>query len=85
MTPDMINGMFECMGGILLLLNVRAIKHHKMIRGISVWPAMFFASWGLWNLYYYPHLNQWYSFSGGIVVVTANIAWLALIWRYRKR
>lgn len=37
------------------------------------------------NLFYYPSLNQWASFTGGVLVAGANIAWLVLLWRLKKQ
>lgn len=83
--PDLINALFEVVSGSLVWLNVRAILRDKTIRGVSVAPITCFVLWGFWNLYYYPHLDQWFSFVGGLSVATANTAWLVLIIYYGKR
>lgn len=79
---DLVNGLFELFGGILLCLNIRRLYKDKKVTGVSWIPVAFFTSWGLWNLYFYPALNCWASFVGGIVVVTANAAWLGMAWWY---
>ena len=84
-TPDHINGTFEVIGGLLLFKNVKAIIRDKKLSGVSWQPVLFFSFWGLWNLYYYPGLDQWWSFAGGIIVVTANCIWLSLIGFYTLR
>jgi len=53
-------------------------------KGGIIIATMFIASLGLWNLYYYPSLDQWASFVVGVFVVTANIAWIGLILYYQK-
>ncbi len=83
--PDLINGNFEFIAGILLWLNVRKIYRDKKIRGIHVFPTMFFALWGYWNLFYYPHLQQWISFIGGIMVVVPNTVWVILAIYYIQK
>jgi hypothetical protein len=81
---DLINGLFECVGGILIWGNVRALMKAKMLRGV-MWPVTgFFWAWGLWNLWFYPSLHQWLSFAGGIVIMTGNTVWLALAIKYRR-
>ena len=80
--PDYVNGAFEFFGGAVNWLNVRHILRDKKVRGVSIIPT-FFSSWGLWNLFYYPSLDQWASFTGGLVIVGANIAWVRYAWRYR--
>lgn len=82
--PDMINGLFELFGGILLWKNVSKLYHDKQLRGVFWFPTAFFGLWGYWNLYYYPSLNQWASFSGGMVIVSANTAWVILALVYRR-
>ncbi len=74
--PDLINGAFESAGGFFILLSVRKLHHEKKVRGVSWVHAAFFSSWGYWNLFYYPHLDQWLSFWGGAFLVAMNTLWL---------
>lgn len=83
--PDAINGAFEALGGVFALNNVRVIWRDKMVRGVSVLSTGVFTAWGFWNLYYYPHLGQWLSFAGGLVIVAANFAWVALMLYYGRK
>ena len=83
-TPDLINGLFELGGGLLIAMNVRQILKDKTVKGVY-WPATaFFTAWGLWNLYFYPSLGQWLSFAGGLVIVTFNTLWIGLTIYYLK-
>lgn len=84
MIADIINGAFELFGGALTLLNVRQILRDRRIAGVHWLPTGFFTAWGLWNLYFYPSLGQWFSFAGGCVIVIVNLWWLFLIARYWK-
>ncbi len=81
-TPDAINGIYETVGGFVLLLHCRQLYKDKKVRGVSLWPTLFFFTWGIWNLYYYPHLNQWWSFAGGIGLVCANCLWSCMLVYY---
>ena len=85
MVPDLINGLFEISGGFFILMNVRQMWRDKMVRGVHWGPTLFFTSWGLWNLYYYPHLDQWISFAGGMFIVAVNAVWLAMMIYYWRR
>jgi len=81
---DLINGIFEILGGILCWMNVSKLRKDKLVKGVS-WPVQaFFSLWGLWNLYYYPSLDQWCSFVGGIILVSGNSVWVLLAIYYRK-
>lgn len=73
--PDTINGSFELFGGVVNIFNIRAILRDQQVRGVSWGVTAFFVCWGLWNLFYYPHLHQWASFIGGMVLVGTNIIW----------
>lgn len=81
---DQFNGLFEFGGGLMILKSVFLLHQQKMVRGVSKLPVFFFTSWGFYNLFYYPHLGQWWSFSGGCVIVTVNAIWLAQIVYYRN-
>lgn len=83
MTPDIMNGLFEAAGGLLVLNHCRAVLRDKTVAGVSIVSTSLFAVWGIWNLYYYPHLDQWASFTGGLVIVTANTLWVYLMLKYK--
>jgi hypothetical protein len=83
--PDLINGAFEFFGGVALCANIRQLLRDKQVKGIHWGSTIFFTSWGVWNVYYYPHLDQWVSFWGGLFICAANLVWLGLRLKYRKR
>lgn len=85
MEPDHLNALFEFVGGALIWINVRRLHRDKMIRGVHWGPTGFFAAWGMWNLFYYPHLEQWWSFAGGCFIVTTNTIWVLQMLYYRKK
>lgn len=80
---DLANGCFEAYGGVVLWRNVKAIRKDKMIRGVNWKVTRFFTAWGFFNTLYYPHLHQWLSFSGGLVIVVVNCVWLYYAIKYR--
>jgi hypothetical protein len=81
-TPDLVNGAFEACGALVILLSVRRLLRDREVRGFDWRTTAFFSAWGLWNLFYYPSLDQWASFAGGVAIVLANTAWLCLLARY---
>lgn len=79
MTPDHINGAIEFVGAIFTWRNVLQLRRDREVKGVW-WPATaFWAAWGLWNLYYYPTLGQWVSFSAGCFLVAGNAVWLGSV------
>ncbi len=85
MQPDHLNALFEMLGGVFIFFNISAVLEDKAVAGVRWWTVSFFAAWGLWNLYYYPHLGQWWSFYAGLFMVAANIAWVVLLIYYSRR
>lgn len=83
-TNDLINGIFETFGAVLCWGNVLRLYKDKYVSGISWTVQAFFASWGLWNLYYYPSLGQWASFYGGIGLALGNIVWVVMALHYQR-
>lgn len=82
--PDFINGTFESLGGLFIFFSIEKLYKQKIVRGVSWVHAAFFSAWGYWNLYYYPHLDQWFSFWGGAGLVATNTIWLGqLLWYTR--
>ena len=83
MSPDTVNGMFELLGAVFLVANCVRLYRDKQIKGVSPLPIVFFAVWGLWNLYFYPSVGAMWSFWGGIAVVTVNAFWLGQLAYYQ--
>lgn len=44
---DLVNGLFEMVGGLLLWLNVRRLARDRQVAGVSVLPVLFWTAWGL--------------------------------------
>ena len=82
MTPDMINGGLEAVGAAAVLNHCWTLYQHKQVRGVSVASTALFTVWGLWNLYYYPHLDQFWSFAGAIFITLANALYVGLMLHY---
>ena len=82
---DNVNGTYEFIGGIFLLLNCIKLYRDKQIKGVTLATSIFFATWSWWNMYYYPSLNQWVSFSGGVLIAITNTAWVIMAIHYIRR
>jgi hypothetical protein len=83
--PDLINGSFECFGGFFIVLNIFTLLKDKQVKGIHWGSTIFFTSWGLWNVWYYPFLGQYISFFGGMFICFANVIWLCLRIYYSRK
>jgi len=83
--PDLINGLFELGGAVMIWLNVKRLYQDKTVKGVDWRVTGFWTAWGLWNLYFYPSLGQWLSFAGGVALVGANAVWLVMAAYYIRR
>lgn len=79
---DLVNSILESLGSVFILLSIIKLRKEKLVRGISYIHVGFFSAWGVWNIYYYPFLNQWLSFAGGILTVLANTTYLLFLIYY---
>lgn len=82
---DAINGAYELFAGFFILNHCRTLYEHKLVRGVSLISTVFFFTWGIWNMYYYSHLEQWASFYGGLIVSFANFLWIYLMIYYIRK
>lgn len=85
MSADLINGLFEFGGAMLIFNHCRVLLKDRAVAGVSKISTAIFTSWGFWNLYYYPSLKQMWSFTGGCFIVTANLLWLVLMLRFSRK
>jgi hypothetical protein len=83
--PDLVNGAFECSGGVFTFANCARLYRDKAVRGVFIPATVMFTAWGFWNLFYYPHLDQWMSFAGGVVIVIGNSIWVTMALCYARR
>lgn len=82
---DFVNGGYEMLGGLAILHHCYVLYRDKQVKGVSFFSIVFFTTWGYWNLYYYPHLNQWVSFAGGVMIVASNTLWISMMWYYLRK
>ena len=73
---DFLNGSFELAAGLFMTISIIKLHREKKVRGVSCIHVGYFTLWGYWNIYYYPYLDQWMSFFGGLSVVLINTVWL---------
>lgn len=83
MTPDIINGLFELIGAIMIFNNCRVVYKEKHVSGVSVLTTAFFMLWGFWNVFYYPHLGQLFSFIAAMILASGNSLYVYLLWYYK--
>ena len=84
MSPDLINGLFEFAGSLVLCMDIRALIKDKRVKGVY-WPGrIFFMLWGLWNIYFYGYYDHIWSFFGGLPMTACNLMWSVLACYYTR-
>lgn len=83
MQPDFINACFQLAAAAFTLNHCRVLYKEKKVAGVSILSVSFFVCWGVFNLYYYPSLNQPLSFIAGVVILLANLIWVGCLIYYR--
>ena len=81
---DATNSVFTLLGGVSIWTSIYKLYHDKMVRGTHWIPAAFFASWGVWHLYYHAYLEQWFTLVAGAHLALVNFVWLVLIVHYTR-
>jgi len=79
---DFINGLFEILGSLAIWYNIFALHKDKQYKGTRIAASFFFTSWGYWNMYYYPHLHQFWSLAGSISIAIANTIYASMMFYY---
>ena len=74
-TFDLINGSFEAVAALFTLNHCRVLLRDRAVAGVSIASMAFFTLWGVWNLWFYPHLGQTWSFAGGVLLTYSTAAW----------
>lgn len=83
---DIINGAFEGLAAFFVLLHVLKLRRDKQVKGVSILAVFFFTAWGVWNAtVYYPGLEQWLSWAGGIAVAGMNGVYVGMLVYYSRR
>lgn len=80
---DAGNALFEGAGAILSWLNVARLCKDRQVKGVDWRVTAFWGAWGVWNVYYYPMLEQWMSACAGVVLCAANVVWVILAVRWK--
>jgi hypothetical protein len=73
---DVVNGCFEMAGALSAWMNVRRLRRDREVKGI-VWQWTIVCQfWGIWNIWYYYGLHQWFSWTAGIALCAGNTVWV---------
>jgi len=82
MSNDFINSSFMFLSSFVNCLNIIKIIKDKTVQGVDWRATVFFVLWGVWDFYYFPTLNQWWSFIGSFAMTIVNLVWLSLVLYY---
>jgi len=81
---DFVNALFLLGATLFMGLNIIQLYKDKMVRGVSVWPFVYFLLWNLYSLYYLVHLNQLVSFVLELFFMAVSLFYVCQIMHYKK-
>ena len=81
---DFINAVFNSVGAFFIILNAIDIHRRQTVAGHTYPSTIFFTAWSIYSVFFYAHLQQFWSFSISVVMAIANVALLMLVFKYRK-
>ncbi len=79
---DVVNSVMVLTAGGFIAVSVWKLYKDKLVRGVSPIHVGFFSAYGLWHIFFFSSLDQWWSVVGGIVAATMNTIWLTQIIYY---
>jgi uncharacterized membrane protein YfcA len=82
---DAANAFFEGGGSLFVLNHVRVLLKQRQVRGVSLLSIGFFTLWGVFNIFYYRHLGQSFSWYAGIAVLIANLIYVSLAIYFKRQ
>jgi hypothetical protein len=82
---DAINAAFQLFGAVATWANVRRLSIQRTVLGVNALSMVFFTVWGIWNVIYYRHTGQLFSFAAGVLLASGNVAWVRLYVKYRRQ
>lgn len=82
MNPDITQACWELGSACFGLLNIRAILRARKIDGVHWAPTLFFAAWGVYNLWFYDALNLPAAWWAGMAITAVNSLWLGLVFYF---
>ncbi|WP_167632472.1 hypothetical protein [Mariprofundus ferrooxydans] len=80
---DAINALFEFGVFLAVVPSILALLRDRQVRGMSLLTPLFFTSWGFWNIFYYPHLDQFWSAAAAVLLTITNSIYLVLLLKYK--
>lgn len=84
-TLDQLNAGFELAGAGLRSLDCYRLYQAKRFQGGSLFTALFFFLWGLFNTVFYPSLGQTWSLVAAVLLTAVNGLWIAMAVFYNRK
>lgn len=82
---DQINASLEFAGACFRTFDCVKLFRAKRFQGGSLFTALFFFGWGVFNMFYYPSLQQTWSFVAAILLTVVNGIWILMAVVYEHR
>ena len=81
-TPDKVNAGFEIAAALFIIYNCFILHHDKLVRGISPYSYVLFTAWSIWNMFFYPIVEQTFSFYAATLMAIAQLVYTCMLAYY---
>lgn len=82
MWQDVVNSGLELLAVLAVATSMRKLARDRRIRGISTSHISYALLSACWFVYYYAHLDQWWSFAAALLYWLATGAWVTMMLYY---
>jgi hypothetical protein len=76
---DLINAGLELVGGLFVSTSIATLWRDRVLKGIHPAHVAYSATSAVWFVYYYAHLDQWFSFACAGLYALATGTWVTLL------
>jgi hypothetical protein len=85
MWQDRVNAAFEMVAVLAVSAScVKVWRTKSTGDGVSYWHVAYSSASACWFAYYYQHLDQWWSFTIGLLYLVAVVFWAGLLLSYAR-
>lgn len=85
MTPDQANAGLELAWTAVLALSIRKLYVDRKVKGISAWHIGLTLVTTWWFIFFYAHLDQWFSFAASLVYALTVAVWIGMMLYFGAR
>lgn len=84
MSAGLITFVLLVIGSLMTANHARVTLRNRSSGGASRLSTVYFTGMAAWQAWFYGSLGEPWACAGCVLLMLAHIAWLALLWRFRR-